>query len=127
MKIKNVILKSLLYFNLFIFILCINDVSPLDICMEVFEIEGGKKLSGTIAVGGLKNAATPIIAATLLSSEPSILENVPRIEDVFRMLEIVESLGATVEWLHEHSVKITPREIDPRHMDQEKVKPNMIL
>lgn len=90
--------------------------------MEVFEIEGGKKLSGTIAVSGLKNAATPIIAATLLSRETSTLENVPRIEDVFRMLEIVESLGARVEWMGERTVKITPEKIEPTQMDQEKVK-----
>ncbi len=90
--------------------------------MEVFEIEGGKRLSGTIKVSGLKNAATPIIAATLLSREPSTLENVPRIEDVFRMLEIVESLGARVEWIEPHTVKITPADTDPEKMDQEKVK-----
>lgn len=90
--------------------------------MEVFEIEGGKRLSGTITVSGLKNATTPIIAATLLSDESSILENVPRIEDVFRMLEIVESLGAKVEWTESHTVKITPAGIDPAKMDQEKVK-----
>ena len=90
--------------------------------MEVFEIEGGKKLSGTIAVSGLKNAATPIIAATLLSTETSVLENVPRIEDVFRMLEIVESMGAKVEWQAEHTVAITPGDFHPRSADQEKVK-----
>lgn len=90
--------------------------------MEVFEIEGGKRLAGTVAVAGLKNAATPIIAATLLSRESSTLENVPRIEDVFRMLEIVESLGAIVEWVGEQTVKIVPTDIDPSRMDQEKVK-----
>lgn len=90
--------------------------------MEVFEIEGGKKLSGTIAVSGLKNAATPIIAATLLSRETSTLENVPQIEDVFRMLEIVESMGAKVVWTQEHTVTITPGDFDPNAADQEKVK-----
>lgn len=90
--------------------------------MEVFEIEGGKKLSGTITVSGLKNAATPIIAATLLSRETSVLENVPRIEDVFRMLEILESMGVQVEWTGDHTVAITPGDFDPRKADQEKVK-----
>ena len=60
--------------------------------MEVFEIEGGKRLKGRIAVSGLKNAATPIIAATLLTKEPCVLKNIPRIEDVFRMLEILERI-----------------------------------
>lgn len=90
--------------------------------MEVFEIEGGKPLSGTITVSGLKNAATPIIAATLLSREPSTLENIPRIEDVFRMLEILESMGVKVGWTGEHTVVITPGDFDPSHIDQEKVK-----
>lgn len=90
--------------------------------MEVFEIQGGKKLSGTIAVSGLKNAATPIIAATLLSRGRSVLSNIPRIEDVFRMLEILESMGVVIEWLDEHTVAITPGDFDPSRADQEKVK-----
>lgn len=90
--------------------------------MEVFEIEGGKKLSGRIVVSGLKNAATPIIAATLLTRETCVLDNIPRIEDVFRMLEIIESLGARVEWRRKHRVAITARDIDVRAIDQEAVK-----
>lgn len=90
--------------------------------MEVFRIQGGNTLSGRIPVYGLKNAATPIIAAALLSRERSVLKNMPRIEDVFRMLEIVESLGATVEWLDDRTVAITPADIDLSHADQDKVK-----
>lgn len=90
--------------------------------MDVFEIQGGKKLSGTITVAGLKNAATPILAATLLTKETCILQNVPRIEDVFRMLEILESLGATVEWRDQNVVAITAKDIDVAKVDQEIVK-----
>lgn len=90
--------------------------------MEVFEIQGGKKLSGTIAVAGLKNAATPILAATLLTRETCVLKNLPLIEDVFRMLEILESLGAQVEWRGKHCVAITARTIDVKKIDQEIVK-----
>lgn len=90
--------------------------------MEVFEITGGKKLLGTIAVAGLKNAATPILAATLLTKETCVLKNIPRIEDVFRMIEILESLGATVAWQGEHEVAITARDIDVTKVDQEIVK-----
>jgi len=90
--------------------------------MEVFEIQGGKKLSGTITVSGLKNAATPILAATLLTKETCVLKNIPRIEDVFRMLEIIESLGATVEWRGKNTVAITARNIDVKKIDQEIVK-----
>ncbi len=90
--------------------------------MEVFEIQGGKKLAGTIAVAGLKNAATPILAATLLTRETCVLKNVPLIEDVFRMIEILESLGATVEWREKNTVAITTRDIDVKRVDQEIIK-----
>ncbi|MFA9262681.1 MAG: UDP-N-acetylglucosamine 1-carboxyvinyltransferase [Undibacterium sp.] len=90
--------------------------------MDIFRIKGGKQLSGTIPVYGLKNAATPIIAATLLTSERSVLENMPRIEDVFRILEILESMGVGVEWTGERTVAITPQSFDPNRADQDKVK-----
>ncbi|HWQ60048.1 MAG TPA: UDP-N-acetylglucosamine 1-carboxyvinyltransferase [Candidatus Fimivivens sp.] len=90
--------------------------------MERFEIRGGKPLSGAIDVRGSKNATTPILAAALLSSETSVIRNVPRIEDVFRMLEILESMGATVEWKDERTVAVTPCDIDPSRMDMERVK-----
>jgi UDP-N-acetylglucosamine 1-carboxyvinyltransferase len=90
--------------------------------MQVFKITGGKKLAGKIEARGSKNATTPIVAATLLSREPSVLHNVPRIEDVFRMLEILESLGVTVTWLDDHSVKIDPKEVNPEALDQTLVK-----
>jgi len=90
--------------------------------MEVFEIEGGKQLKGRISVLGLKNAATPIIAATLLTREMCVLKNIPRIEDVFRMLEILESMGATVRWQGQSTVVINTRGVDPKIIDQEKVK-----
>ena len=50
--------------------------------MEAFVIEGGHRLSGTVKAAGNKNGALPILAATLLTSEPVTLTNVPRIRDV---------------------------------------------
>lgn len=90
--------------------------------MDVFEIEGGKRLKGTIEVRGSKNATTPIFAAALLSETTSVISGIPLIEDVFRMLEILESLGATVEWRGKRTVAITPGKIDPRRVDVELVK-----
>lgn len=90
--------------------------------MQVFEIEGGNKLSGEIQVRGSKNAAAPIIAATLLTSEPCVLSNVPLIEDIFKLLEILKSMGSEVEWLEERTVRITNKNIDPEKMDFELVK-----
>lgn len=90
--------------------------------MQVFEIEGGNTLSGEIEVRGSKNAAAPIIAATLLTQEPCVLSNVPLIEDIFKLLEILKSMGSKVEWLGERTVKIVNRDIDPEKMDFALVK-----
>lgn len=80
---------------------------------EKFIIKGGKKAKGTIEVMGAKNAAFPILAATLLTKEPCIIDNLPLIEDVFRMLEILEKLGAKISWLDKRKVKIRCSKINP--------------
>lgn len=64
--------------------------------MAIYTIVGGKELSGTITIGGSKNATLPIICATLLTSEQCILKNVPEISDVYVMVKILEDLGAKV-------------------------------
>ena len=65
--------------------------------MATLRIEGGRRLSGTVAVEGNKNSALPLIAACLLSDEECVLTNVPRIRDVDVLLEIIRGLGATVQ------------------------------
>ncbi|MEK9151013.1 MAG: UDP-N-acetylglucosamine 1-carboxyvinyltransferase [Patescibacteria group bacterium] len=90
--------------------------------MEVFEIEGGKRLKGEIIVSGSKNATTPILAAALLTKETCVISNLPLIEDVFRMLEILSSMGAKVEWRGKRTVAITAKNVDPRRMDIAAVK-----
>ena len=64
--------------------------------MGRFEIVGGRAVGGTHRVPGNKNAALPMIAAALLTSEPVTLENVPDIADVASMLECAQRFGATV-------------------------------
>ncbi len=90
--------------------------------MEVFEIEGGKRLKGEIPVSGSKNATTPILAATLLTKETCVLSNLPLIEDVFCMLEILQSMGAKVEWRGKRTVAITAKDIDPTKINVSAVK-----
>ena len=72
--------------------------------MSKFVIQGGKSLEGEVRVHGMKNAATPILVATLLTQEECIINNVPQISDVRKMVEILQSLGAKVKWLDEHSL-----------------------
>lgn len=90
--------------------------------MEYFEIIGGKKLKGEIEVRGSKNAATPILAACLLTKKKCLISNIPLIEDVFRMLEIIESLGAKVSWRGKRSVEIEAKDVDASKMDLAAVK-----
>ncbi len=85
---------------------------------EKFIIQGGKKLEGTIEVRGAKNAVFSLLASTLLTEEDCIIENLPLIEDVFRMVEILESMGAKVSWEEERVVRINTRDIDPTKINQ---------
>lgn len=66
--------------------------------MSKFIINGGKKLSGEIKVSGSKNAVLPLMAAALLTSDECVFTNVPQINDVNAMIEILRDLGARVEF-----------------------------
>ena len=65
--------------------------------MSKFIIQGGKKLEGEINISGSKNAALPIIAATVLNSGTTTLYNVPDIQDVNTMFEILKKIGAIIK------------------------------
>ncbi len=74
---------------------------------------GGRTLRGRVAVSGAKNAALPAIAAALLTDEECVLENVPLLDDVFVMAELLRALGAEVDLDTErHRVRIRAAEID---------------
>lgn len=85
--------------------------------MSKFIIHGKKELKGEIEVNGAKNAATPILAACLLTDQECILENMPRISDVLNMLEILESIGVKTEWIGEHKLKIKARDLNLSKID----------
>ncbi len=74
--------------------------------MERFIVEGGRRLEGTIRPGGNKNAALPILAACILTDEPVTLRNLPDIEDVRVMLQILEGLGGSVDRLEANVVRV---------------------
>ncbi len=79
--------------------------------MEKFVINGGKRLEGEVEISGAKNAAVAIIPATILADSPSILENVPNINDVAIDLRILTKLGADVQIIDNSTIKIDPRNI----------------
>src|SRR3989338_2036306 len=80
---------------------------------EKFIINGGKPLKGEIEVRGAKNAAFPILAASLLTKEECEISNLPLIEDVFRMIEILKSMGSEITWVGERTIKIKNPDINP--------------
>ncbi|HEB01431.1 MAG TPA: UDP-N-acetylglucosamine 1-carboxyvinyltransferase, partial [Candidatus Portnoybacteria bacterium] len=89
--------------------------------MEKFIIQGGKPLQGIIEVRGAKNAATPILAACLLTKRACIIDNLPLIKDVFKMLEILESMGVEINWLGKRKIKVEAKTIDPSKMNHDLV------
>lgn len=82
-----------------------------------FVIDGGYPLSGTIVPAGNKNAALPIIAASLLASEPVTLRNVPDILDVRGMLDLVGGIGAQVEQLDANTWRIDSDDVRTQELD----------
>ncbi|MBI3115486.1 MAG: UDP-N-acetylglucosamine 1-carboxyvinyltransferase [Candidatus Kerfeldbacteria bacterium] len=89
--------------------------------MDTFTIEGGQALNGTLAISGCKNAATPILAATLLTDEPCVVRNVPVVADVARLLDLLRSLGASVAQ-DGTTVTITAKNIRLESVDEKTVQ-----
>ena len=85
-----------------------------------FEISGGKKLSGTIPTGYSKNGSVGLLCASVLNQGTTILHGIARIEEVYRVIEILESIGAKVAWTGTNTVTIKPpREFNVRKLNRE--------
>ncbi len=87
--------------------------------MEYFEIKGGDAVHGEIITSGNKNEALPVIAASLLSSETVVLDNVPDILDVRKMLEIAEDLGVSVRRINKNKIEINAAHLENKPLDRE--------
>jgi UDP-N-acetylglucosamine 1-carboxyvinyltransferase len=90
--------------------------------MEKFVIQGGQPLSGSIRPNGSKNEALPCLAATLLTDEPVTLRNVPRINDIEVMLDIIADLGGTYEWTDDHVLTVQTAEVETTNLNDELCK-----
>ncbi|WP_232698386.1 UDP-N-acetylglucosamine 1-carboxyvinyltransferase [Brevibacillus daliensis] len=86
--------------------------------MEAFAIEGGKPLSGTLRIHGAKNAALPILAATVLAEGQFEIHDVPHLKDIEVMLKILSEIGAKVSH-KEHCVSIDTSQIHETHVPDE--------
>jgi len=95
-----------------------------------FSVTGGRALKGTIRPAGNKNAALPILAATLLADGPCRIDNVPHIRDVETMLALLEHLGATVQWDGPNTVTVDTTKAEPRALDPKlsaKIRASILL
>jgi UDP-N-acetylglucosamine 1-carboxyvinyltransferase len=97
--------------------------------MARFVIHGGKRLAGAYVPGGNKNAVLPMLAACVLTEEAVVLENVPLIDDVLTMLELLANIGVSVE-LKEHRVRLCARGLRRSRLDPvlcRKVRSSILL
>ncbi len=93
---------------------------------DKFIVNGGKALKGEIEVGGSKNAAGPALIAAMLTQKECTIKNVPFIEDILNILDMMESMGVEVERVSDGVVKIKAEKIEPEKMDFEKVSKTRI-
>jgi len=83
-----------------------------------FLIKGENPLKGRVEVSGYKNAAGAILAATLLTKEECIIDNLPLVSDILNMIELLKGMGVEIEWLSQKKVKIRAGEsVDPEKID----------
>jgi UDP-N-acetylglucosamine 1-carboxyvinyltransferase len=85
--------------------------------MQKFVIEGGVPLSGTIVPAGNKNAALPLLACSLLTDEPVVLDNVPQIRDVEAMLDLLQALGVEVRRSGPNTVVLQAHDVHTTQVD----------
>ena len=85
--------------------------------MKQYIINGGTPLRGTVEICGAKNAALALIPAAILTSEPVVINNLPDVSDINIMLEAISQIGASVERLDRHSVRITADNVHSHELD----------
>ncbi len=87
--------------------------------MNQYLIQGGKALAGEVTIGGAKNAALGILAAAIMTDEEVTIENLPNVSDINVLLEAIAGIGATVERIDAHTVRMSGRTIFSELVDSE--------
>ena len=90
--------------------------------MEQYIIKGGKPLRGEVSISGYKNAALGIIAAAIMTDEIVKIENVPDISDIDILLKVIEELGAKVDRIGKHAIRINASRINTTKADSDNVR-----
>ena len=90
--------------------------------MEQYVIKGGNPLVGEVEIGGAKNAALAILAASIMADETITIDNLPNVRDINVLLGAIEGIGAVVERIDAHTVKINGSTISSMTVDYEYIK-----
>jgi UDP-N-acetylglucosamine 1-carboxyvinyltransferase len=90
--------------------------------MEQYVIKGGNPLYGEVEIGGAKNAALPILAAAVMTDETVTIDNLPNVRDINVLLQAIEQIGAKVERVNAHKVKINGSFIRDLTVDNEFIR-----
>lgn len=90
--------------------------------MEQYVIKGGKPLVGEVEIGGAKNAALAILAASLMTEETVEIDNLPNVTDINALLEAIERIGGHIERTGAHSIKLNCAHIDSFNIDCECIR-----
>ncbi len=94
----------------------------MNVTNQHFEVHGGKKLRGEVTVGTSKNGSVALLSASLLNRAPTTLLDVPKIEEVFRLLEVLESIGMETVWEKNALTLIPPATYDLSTLNIESAK-----
>lgn len=90
--------------------------------MEQYIIKGGNPLVGEVEIGGAKNAALAILAAAIMTDETVLIDNLPDVNDVNVMLEAISGIGAMVQRIDRHTVKINGSTIGDFNIEYDYIK-----
>ena len=90
--------------------------------MEQYIIKGGKPLQGEVVIGGAKNAALGILAAAIMTDETVTIDNLPNVNDINVLLQAIEGIGAKVDRISDHVVKINGKGITSVDIDYEFIR-----
>lgn len=90
--------------------------------MGSFKIRGGRQLHGEIVPQGAKNEALQVICATLLTSHPVTIGNIPQIRDVIKLIELLEKMGVSVERLSDHKCRFTANNVELEYLGTKSFK-----
>jgi len=90
--------------------------------MEQYAIKGGNPLVGEVEIGGAKNAALAILAASIMTDETVLIENVPDVRDTKVMLQAIENIGGLVERIDRHTVRISGKTIQDMVIEDDCIK-----